>query len=118
MGDIPFGIGMDRRKAIDPPIETPPHSYCTHGSYGKGGAVEDPEGDGAPGTGGGRDVPHFGGGKGERESVGGSTSVHREAEARERVERAKEAARMVCEERNGMERDRASPEGKSTESLA
>ena len=49
---------------------------------------------------------------------GGSTSVHREAEARERVERANEANRMACEERNGMERDRASPEGESAESSA
>ena len=45
-------------------------------------------------------------------------SLMYEAEARERVERAKEAAWMARKERIRMERDRASPKGESTESLA
>ena len=53
-----------------------------------------------------------------RESVWGGTSIHREAEARERVERAYVAATKACEERNGMERDRASPKDESAESSA
>eukprot|EP00578_Thalassiosira_sp_NH16_P021996 CAMPEP_0181098466 /NCGR_PEP_ID=MMETSP1071-20121207/12142_1 /TAXON_ID=35127 /ORGANISM="Thalassiosira sp., Strain NH16" /LENGTH=77 /DNA_ID=CAMNT_0023181065 /DNA_START=866 /DNA_END=1099 /DNA_ORIENTATION=+ len=73
---------------------------------GEGGAVEEPEGGGAPGKGGGQGVPLYGGG------------IHREAEARERVERAYVAATMACEERNGMERHRASPNDESAESSA